>query len=387
MNSKGKIVGVVGVDISAEDVINSEIRCFVILITVTALIIIAVIFLGNYLSRKITKPLLNLQDEIAMIQRFELDDVIPSDTIFVEISDMENVVDRTKKALRSFKRYVPAELVHQIVTTKQEAVLSGVKTEATFLFTDIKGFTTITESIDISKLVDRLGTYFEVMTSTIHANSGTVDKYIGDAVMAFWGAPNPMENHAALACRSALICKKLLSSMNDDFKQHHFPPLYTRFGIHTGQAIIGNMGYSERLNYTAVGDTVNLASRLEGINKFYGTDIIISNDTYKIVQDDFVTRKLDKIIVKGKTSWIAIHELLAERNAAEPELIEFAEMYNAAVDLYYDKEWEKARGLFVNAKKMYPSDRQCTRMIDRCAKYALKSPSAKWQGIVILQSK
>lgn len=322
-----------------------------------------------------------------MIQRFELDDVVPSDTIFVEISDMENVVDRTKKALRSFKRYVPAELVHQIVTTKQEAVLSGVKTEATFMFTDIKGFTTITESIDISKLVDRLGTYFEVMTSTIHANNGTVDKYIGDAVMAFWGAPNPMDDHAALACRSALRCRELLRTMNDDFKKNHFPPLYTRFGIHTGQAIIGNMGYSERLNYTAVGDTVNLASRLEGINKFYGTDIIISNDTYKIVQDDFVTRKLDKIIVKGKTNWIAIHELLEEKSAADPELLEFAETYNAAVELYYEMKFDKAKSLFEQAGKIRPSDRQCARMIDRCGKYSINPPSAKWQGVVILQSK
>jgi len=387
LNSKGDVVGVVGVDVSAEKVIRSEMQCLAILIIITIVIVFIVILLGNYLSKMITRPLLNLQEEVAMIQRFELDDIIPSGTIFTEIYDMENVVDRTKKALRSFKRYVPAELVHQIVTTKKEAVLSGDKTQATFMFTDIKGFTTIAESMDISELVDKLGNYFQVMTSTIHSNSGTVDKYIGDAVMAFWGAPNYMENHASLACRSAVQCCNSLKIMNAELERGGFMPLNTRFGIHTGDAIIGNMGYSERLNYTAIGDTVNLASRLEGINKFYDTNIIISNDTFEIVKDEFVTRMLEKIIVKGKTSWITIHELLGKKGETDPQVVDFSGLFNSGMDLFYKGQWENAKRIFDDALKLKNMDRQCLRMISRCVKYMQDAPSDSWQGVVKLNSK
>ena len=387
LNSKGKIVGVVGIDVSAEDVINSEIRCLVILILITLAIVLVVIFLGHYFSKMISNPLIQLQNEIAMIQKFELSDVVPSETIFIEISDMENVVDRTKKALRSFKRYVPAELVHQIVTTKKEAVLSGDKTEATFMFTDIQNFTTIAESMEIEKLVDKLGNYFEIMTSNIHSNNGTVDKYIGDAIMAFWGAPNYIENHAGLACISALQCSDLLKTLNAELRSHDFPPLNTRFGIHTGHAIIGNMGYSERLNYTAIGDTVNLASRLEGINKFYDTNIIISNDTYNLVKDEFITRHLDKIIVKGKTSWVAIHELMGKKGETGKTIMEFSEIYNSAINLFYKREWKKAIPAFEDALRIKPDDRQTKRMISHCRKYIQTPPSARWEGIAKLNSK
>jgi len=387
LNSKGKIVGVVGIDVSAEDVINAEIQCLIILILITFCIVITVIFLGNYFSKMISYPLLHLQDEIAMIQRFELADVVPSDTIFIEISDMENVVDRTKKALRSFKRYVPAELVHQIVTTKKEAVLSGDKTEATFMFTDIQNFTTIAESMEIEKLVEKLARYFEIMTSNIHSNKGTVDKYIGDAIMAFWGAPNYFEGHANLACNSALECLNLLTILNNELMLHDFPPLNTRFGIHTGNAIIGNMGYSERLNYTAVGDTVNLASRLEGINKFYNTSIIISNDTYNLVKDEFITRRLDKIIVKGKTNWIVIHELLGKKSETEKSILDFTELFNSGVELFYERQWEKAKRIFEESLKIKPEDRQCRRMISHCNTYIQTPPTDKWQGVVKLHSK
>lgn len=387
LDSSGKIAGVVGIDVSAEDVIHSEMKCLVIFVIITLAIVAIVIVLGRFFSGMITRPLLALQDEITMIQRFELDDVIPTDTIFVEIQDMENVVDRTKKALRSFKRYVPAELVHQIVISKKEAVLSGDKVEATFMFTDIRDFTTISESVGSELLVEKLASYFEIMTSAIHRNMGTVDKYIGDAIMAFWGAPNYIEEHARLACRTSLQCLDALNSLNSGLAAENFPPLNTRFGIHTGNAIIGNMGYSERLNYTAVGDTVNTASRLEGINKFYGTNIIISDETYNIVGDEFITRRLDRIIVKGKKQWVMIHELLAERENADQQVLKFAEIYNSASDLFYGRKWEAASELFAEAESIRRGDRSALRMMRYCDYYSQYPPSAGWKGIVKLNAK
>lgn len=387
LNSKGKIVGVVGIDVSAEDVIKSEIRCLVIMIMITAAIVVVVLFLGRFFSGMITRPLLRLQDEIGMIQKFELEDVVPSDTIFIEIRDMENVVDRTKKALRSFKRYVPSELVHQIVLTQKEAVLSGDELTATFMFTDIEGFTSISEGVDIESLVEKMGSYFEIMTKSIHQNSGTVDKYIGDAVMAFWGAPNYLEQHAFLACKTALECLESVEKLNAELIEQNFPPLNTRLGIHTGKAIIGNMGYSERLNYTAIGDTVNMASRLEGINKFYDTNILISDDTYNMVKDEFVTRRLDRIIFKGKTGWITVHELLGVRGGTDPDLVRFADAYNRAIELFYAMEWEDAELLFSKAERIRRGDRASLRMIKYCQQYMENPPPEKWKGIVKLNSK
>ncbi len=387
LNSKGKIVGVVGIDVSAEDVIKSEIRCLVIMVLITLAIVLLVIFIGRYFSGMITRPLMRLEDEIGMIQKFELGDVVPSDTVFIEIRNMESVVDRTKKALRSFKRYVPAELVHQIVITKKEAVLSGDEIEATFMFTDIEGFTSISENVEIQSLVERMGDYFEIMTENIHKNKGTVDKYIGDAVMAFWGAPDYLENHAYLACKSAIECNEEVKKLNIRLTEEGFPPLKTRIGVHTGKAIIGNMGYSERLNYTAVGDTVNMASRLEGINKFYDTNILISDNTYRIVKNKFIARRLDRIIFKGKSVWITVYELLGVKGETDPDVARFADAYNRAMELFYEMEWQDAAIFFSKAEKLKPGDRASLRMIKYCGQYMDNPPTGKWKGIVKLNSK
>jgi len=387
IDSKGEIAGVVGIDVSAQDVIKSELRVLTIFGIITLVIVVTVILLGRFFSGMITNPLIKLQEEISMIQRLELDDVIPSNSIFIEIQDMENVVDRTKKALRSFKKYVPAELVNQIVITKKEAVLSGDKLEATFMFTDIQNFTTISESVEIEKLVEKMASYFKTVTSTIHKNCGTVDKYIGDAVMAFWGAPNYINNHAELACRTALQCLEKLRFLNTELEAEGFPLLNTRFGIHTGSAIIGNMGYEDRLNYTAVGDTVNTASRLEGINKYYGTNIIISDDTKEIIGKSFITRNLNRIIAKGKTHWITIHELLGERGNCDGKIEDFAEKYNLALDLFYKRQWKDAAALFSLAEKLRKGDIASLRMMKYCDYYMKNPPSENWKGIVKLNSK
>lgn len=387
LDSMGDIVGVVGIDVSAEDVIKRELIVLGIFITITLVIILIVILLGRFFSGMITNPLIAIQNEISMIQNLELADVIPSNSIFIEIQYIENVVDRTKKALRSFKKYVPAELVYQIVKTKKEAMLSGDKLEATFMFTDIQNFTTISESVEIENLVNKMASYFKTITSTIHKNNGTVDKYIGDAVMAFWGAPNFINSHAESACRSALQCLQELNSLNAVLESEGFPRLNTRFGIHTGLAIIGNMGYEDRLNYTAVGDTVNIASRLEGINKYYGTNILISEDTKNKAGELFLTRNLNRIIVKGKTHWITIYELLGEKGKCTNEIEEFVRQYNLAIDLFYQRRWKEAGKLFLSAEKLRKGDRASIWMAKYCQNYINNPPSEKWKGVIKFNSK
>jgi len=383
VNSQNKVVGVVGVDVAADDVISNEMKVLIIIGLITLVTILLVTFLSLKFSKMITKPLIQIEDEMKQIRKFELADPTPVKTIFIELLSMENTVKNTIQALRSFKRYVPAELVQQIVTTEREAVLSGEKTEATFLFTDIAGFTSITETVTIELLVQKLGLYFKGMISTIHSCKGTVDKYIGDAVMAFWGAPNPVANHHYHACEAALKCLDFLKEFNDALEKEGFPRLDTRFGIHAGNAIIGNMGYIDRLNYTAIGDSVNTASRLEGLNKHYRTSILISESVYDNVKEHFVARLLDRIIVKGKTTSIAIYELIDFRERADLDsVVTYAEQYTAAMNLYYSREWKEAERILRHILPAKPEDIQLKRMINLCTTLRKDPPEDEWNGVI-----
>jgi adenylate cyclase len=387
-DSKNRPVGVVGIDVSVEDIRKSEQRVLLIIAIITSLTIIGVIILSIYFSNMITRPLLVLEEQMRHIQSFDLRDVEPLNSIFIEISRMENTVANTIKALRSFKRYVPAELVHQIVTKEMEANLSGENTEATFLFTDIADFTTISESVNTELLVDKMGGYFEGMISTIHSYGGTVDKYIGDAIMAFWGAPRPVEDHQLQTCLAADKCLKFLNKFNRRLEAEGFPRFDTRFGIHCGKAIIGNMGYSDRLNYTAIGDTVNLASRLESLNKYYGTSFIISETVKAAVSEHFILRKLDRIIVKGKTEPISIYEMLGLKNEADQIIdIDFAELFNLAMEDYYNRLWKKAANNFARAHKIRPHDTHTKKMYRICVAFDKEQPDKAWDGIVKFDEK
>jgi adenylate cyclase len=269
-----------------------------------------------------------------------------------------------------------------------EANLSGENTEATFLFTDIADFTTISETVDIELLVDKLGGYFQGMISTIHEYNGTVDKYIGDAIMAFWGAPIPIQDHQLQACLAADRCVKFLKKFNALLEAEGFPRLETRFGLHTGKAIIGNMGYTDRLNYTAIGDNVNLASRLESLNKFYGTSFIISETVKAGVDAHFILRKLDRIIVKGKTEAITIYELLGLKEDEEnKEASDFADLFNAGMDFYYTRRWRKAANNFARAHQLRPGDMHTRKMYRNCIAFDKEQPDESWDGVVKFNEK
>ncbi|RKP21322.1 hypothetical protein ROZALSC1DRAFT_27251, partial [Rozella allomycis CSF55] len=201
-----------------------------------------------------------------------------------EVRYLESAMSSMTSALRSFSRYVPVDVVTLLI-----------------MFTDIANFTSITEKISPNQLVVLMGEYFSEISGIILESQGIVDKYIGDAVMAFWNAPLSLENHPVIACHAALQCQKRLHELQKRWLKQGFPLIETRIGINTGNALVGNFGAPNRLNYTCIGDSVNLASRLEGLNKLYGTKIIISEFTYERVRPYFVCRPLDRVAVKGKT--------------------------------------------------------------------------------------
>ena len=254
------------------------------------------------------------------------------------------------------------------------------------MFSDIRGFTTISEGLSADELVRLLNEYLGTMTDILFANLGTLDKYIGDAIMAFWGSPYPQADHAECACRCALAMPKALVKLNAKWKQEGRPPIAIGIGLNTGDVNVGRMGSEKRLNWTVMGDNVNLASRLEGITKQYQIQVVISESTYKAVAGKFVCRELDKIKVKGKTHPVTIYELLdvaSERAKYEALLSGF----DRAMHAYRTQNWREAAAQFGELLGVYPDDGPTRVFLQRALEYLENAPESDWDGVYVMKSK
>ena len=243
--------------------------------------------------------------------------------VFTSVGIAINYLEEKKQSAYltdAFGKYVSKNLLSQILDKKHQLKLGGAKREITIFFSDIRGFTTISEKFSPEKLVHFVNEYLTEMTKIIMENKGTVDKFVGDAIMAFWNAPFLEKDHPRLACLAAISQVRRLKELQKQWKKRNLPSMNIGCGIHTGEAVIGNMGSEDRFDYTAMGDAVNLSSRLEGLTKQYGVDIIISEATYKKVKDEFNCRLLDVVKVKGKKLPIKIYELLIENNEKKLKL-------------------------------------------------------------------
>jgi adenylate cyclase len=228
----------------------------------------------------------------------------------MEIHELGAAMKLAQRAIWSFARFVPKEIVRGVVDSSISTELGGVREEITVVFTDVRDFTAIAESADPDILMHQTSRYFSALTEAFLAEGGTVDKFIGDAVMVFWNAPHLQSDHVERACRAALAGRAVCETLNSQFESEGLKPFFTRFGIHVGDAVVGNLGSTERMNYTALGNTVNLAARLEGLNKQFGTAILVSEDVYLRAQHCFRFRALESIIAKGMTKQTRVFELV-----------------------------------------------------------------------------
>ncbi|QQG39169.1 MAG: adenylate/guanylate cyclase domain-containing protein [Candidatus Woesearchaeota archaeon] len=287
------------------------------------------------------------------------------------------------KVLSAFEKYVSPILLNDILRKTGELKLGGDKATITILFSDIRGFTTFSEQMKPEDLVEVLNEYLTEMTNVIMNNKGLVDKYIGDAIMAFWGAPLKEKDHAALACTSALEMIKALENLNKKFKSEGKHQLDIGIGLNTGEAIVGNMGSEKRFDYTAIGDSVNLGSRLEGITKFYGVKIIISESVYEEVKDKFFMRELDYVSVKGKKKPIKIYGLMNYIKNESEEQEELKKCFEEGLKFYRKKEFDVAISWFKKCK----NDKSSLVFIDRCHEYKKNPPPDEWDGVYVLKEK
>ncbi len=293
---------------------------------------------------------------------------------------------REKRWLRqAFGRYVSPSVVETIITHPDRLELGGEEIETSVLFADLEGFTQLSETMSPQTLIKLLNDYFTPMTQIIMAYQGTLDKYIGDALMALWGAPVPLPDHALRACRAAIEMEKTMIGLQEKWEALGLPNLTARLGLHTGPVVAGNVGSRERFNYTVLGDTVNLASRLEGVNKAYGTRILLSEETANLVKDRLLVRELDAVQVKGRSKPVNIYELVGLfPSQGTPAWLDY---FAAGLRAYRNRQWEEASLAFGEVLTLKPGDRPAQVFLGRCRFFAVASPPPDWQGVFILESK
>jgi adenylate cyclase len=259
---------------------------------------------------RMSHSLKDIMGQAAKMQKLAAPDNLPVTSYVKEIHELGNTVNLAQRAIWSFAHFVPKKIVQRVIDNSISTELGGVRQEITVVFTDVKDFTTIAESTDPDMLMHQMSRYLSALVEAFLAEDGTVDKFIGDAVMVFWNAPNVQADHVERACRAALAGKAASEKLNAQFESEDLKPFFTRFGIHVGEAVVGNLGSTERMNYTALGNTVNLASRLEGLNKRFGTAILVSEDVYLRVERLFQFKALKSVTVKGMTKEQRIFELV-----------------------------------------------------------------------------
>jgi len=287
-----------------------------------------------------------------------------------------------KKIKGAFEHYVSPEVIDEITKHPAKLNLGGERRVLTILFSDVQNFTAISESMDSTKLVELLNEYLTAMTDIVLKYRGTLDKYIGDAIMAFYGAPVTREDHAFMACYTAVGMVEELKRLRERWSVRKLPQINMRIGIHMGEATVGNMGSAKRFDYTVMGDTVNLASRLEGLNKAYGTTILTTEDTACLVEKSFVLREIDMVQVVGRKRPVRIYELLATSSTSLPKQQEEAfSSYVAGLEAYRQQSWDNALELFQHSLTLWPQDGPSRTMVERCQIYQQASPPEEWDGV------
>ena len=283
----------------------------------------------------------------------------------------------------AFGHYVNKDVVKQIIKDPKMLELGGAKKNITIFFSDIAGFTSISEKMEPGELVKFLNEYLQEMTEVILAKQGTLDKYEGDAIMAFWNAPLALHDHALNACLAALENQEHLAKLRKKWTAEGKPAVHARIGINTGDAVVGNMGSENRFDYTAMGDNVNLASRLEGINKQYGTELIISESTFEQVKDKLLCRELDLIRVKGKEKPVRIYELISKKEAGKKDIQNKIEAFAKALMDYRAKNFSVAKQGFDAIKDDKPSE----IFAKRCEEFMKNPPATEWDGVYTFTTK
>lgn len=294
--------------------------------------------------------------------------------------------DEERKRLESLMSlYLHPKVASMVAENPDLLRLGGEKRDLTVLFTDLRGFTSAAEMLEPELLVDILSEYLEAMTDIVFAYGGLLDKYMGDGIMALWGTPVPLEDHAARACRAAIEMVEKQRELLIGWQDRNLPPLQLGVGINSGPMVVGNLGSSRRFAYTALGDHVNLGARLEQLNKVYGTRILISEHTLAQVGDEFLVRPIDLVRVRGKQTAVEVFELMG-LTATSAFLEGWAGQFTQALGAYRARSWEQAFRLFADLESSAPRDVPTRLYVERSLKMLSRPPAADWDGVHLVET-
>lgn len=295
-----------------------------------------------------------------------------------------SIEGRQKRFIKNaFRHYLSPDVIERVLENPSLLRLGGEKRMISSFFSDVAGFTSISEGLTPEGLVNLLNDFLSEMTEIILSTGGTLDKYEGDAIISFWNAPLDQPDHAVRACRAALECQKRLAELRPVFLKNYGHELFMRIGVNSGPAVVGNMGSHNRFDYTAMGDTINLASRLEGACKQYGIPILVGESTYRMAKDIILAREVDLIRVVGKTKPERVYQVMGEISQVQPETLERVENFHRALELYRKRSWEEALGLFEKDK----GDRLAGVYILRIQNFRREPPPEEWAGVYELKIK
>lgn len=329
------------------------------------------------IAYSVSRPLNAAANQISEAAKFNLDLPPTQHSIISEVDSLAFGVDQLKTGLGAFRKYVPSDLVHRILNSGTEPVIGGETREITVHFCDVTGFSSAVERMDPQILMELLSELFGELSEAILDSGGTVDKYIGDNVMAFWGAPQPMPDHAYRAVTTALLNQARMKQLRDGWRRRGLPQLHTRTGLHSGETIVGNLGSAKRFNYTAIGSTVNLTNRIEALNKSYGTEILISQSTYEAVSSRILCRPVDLVRVAGKQDPLMVYEPLLVAEGAPEEILRITEeivtLSETGLREYRSGNWAQAAEAYNALLAINAEDPVATVLRRRCRTIAFES--------------
>ncbi len=298
-------------------------------------------------------------------------------------------ISREKRMKTTMYRYMTPGVAERVMALGEDSLMVGERKDVTILFSDIRGYTTLTENLGATEVVSLLNQYFETMVEAVFNHEGTLDKFIGDALMAVFGAPLPLtENHAWMAVQSSLDMRRRLAEFNQRRLFEKQPQIHIGIGVSSGEVVSGNIGSHKRMDYTVIGDGVNLSSRLESVTKEYGCDIILSEFTYHLCRDRIWVRELDKIRVKGKNQAVSIYQLIGDRTSPiDSHIQRFLEIYQSGRNAYMSRNFQQALGYFDLAHQLEPNDQAVLIHLERASNYFKNPPPESWDGCHTMMNK
>lgn len=384
--STGAVV-LYGSDMEISAVNERLVRDLITNVGIGFLVLLGTLFVIRLLSDSLARDVRKVVAETEAVSRLQFlpgekkmnSTTLEVDQLFAALFDMKN-------GLKAFSKYVPSAVIARVLSTGK-AEIGGERRELSLLMTDVTDFTTISEQLEPERVMVVMSEYFDHVVAPILEMRGTLDKYVGDAIFAYWNAPTPQPDHAVLCCRAALKARAASERLAEEWERTGRWPWRTRFGLHAGETVFGNVGAPDRMDFTVIGSSVNLASRIEGLNKYYGTEILASDRLKALAGDGFVFRSVDLVMPKGALHAFGIHELFGERDAVPTETLEYVARWEEACALVRRRQWSAALAAFRALAAHRPHDRLAELYVRRCAGFLAAPPPADWDGVQRFDSK